>query len=323
MYDPVLLARASAQLVERCAERRARTAVLREEIYVTVPDIADIDAEMRTGLLCAVRQAFAHPDGGDLALEECRERNLALRARRTEILVDNGYPSGALDDQPDCVLCGDQGYSEGKPCVCLRKLHSDMQREQLSECLDITSQSFEAFDLSLFSTVVDTSERDSPRENMAWFLKYCRKYARCFSRDSANLLLRGGPGLGKTFLCACIAGVVSKGPFWVVYETAASAIGLMEAVKFARDTQADVQNERLFACDLLLLDDLGSEFSTQFSQSALFSLVSARLAAHRPIIATTALGEEELRRRYPSQLVSRLESFELLPLFGTDLRRQI
>ncbi|MCL2747773.1 MAG: ATP-binding protein [Oscillospiraceae bacterium] len=322
MFDPVLLARAQTLLAERRAVRDARGKKRRDEIYGSIPDIAAIDAEMRDGLLKAVRQVFSGGPAGEGAMVDCRERNLALRAKRTELLVENNYSPGALDLLPDCPLCDDQGFSEGKPCACLRKIHADMQRRLLDSRLDIREQCFENFDLSLFSPKEDLEEKESPRERMSLLLEYCRKYARRFGGDSDNLLLRGGPGLGKTYLCACIAGVVAAGPHWVIYETVASALGIMEAEKFTRDSATEGRGARLTDCDLLLLDDLGAEFHTPFSQSAILSLLSARLSGKRQTIVTTVLGEEELRRRYPPQLASRLEAFALLPLFGGDLRRR-
>ena len=322
MFDPIILSRAQARLSEGRAEREARAVRRRDNIYANLPDIELIDAEMRTGLLRAVREAFSGNPGCEIAMETCRERNLALRAKRSELLQANGYPPGVMDNPPECLLCSDTGFSDGAPCACLRLICADMQWRCLDERLDLRRQNFESFDLSLFSPEEDPLERESPRDRMKLFLEYCRKYARRFGRDSANLLLRGDPGLGKTFLCACIAGVVSAGPHWVIYETSVSAVALMEGDKFSRDFSSGEQTERLFECDLLLLDDLGAEFSTPFSHAALFSLLSARISGRRPTVATTVLREEDIRRRYPPQLTSRLESFELLPLFGADLRRK-
>jgi len=322
MFDPILLARAQARISEKKAAREARAARRHDEIHAAVPGIAAIEGQMRSGLLRAVRETFASGEKGESAMEACREHNLALRMKRSRMLTDHGYPADALDEAPDCLLCGDAGFTDGKPCFCLRQLYADMQLQSLDQRLDLLGQSFETFDLPIFSAEEDPLERESPRDRMKLLLEYCRKYTRRFGRDSANLLLRGGPGLGKTFLCACMAGEVAAGSHWVIYETAANAVALMEAEKFARDGVSGELAERLFACDLLLLDDLGAEFVTPFAQSALYQLLSARLSEHRPTIAATVLTEEELRRRYPPQMASRLESFELLPLFGEDLRRK-
>ena len=322
MFDPILFARAQTVLSENRTAREAKAARRRDEIYAALPEIADIDAQMRSGLLRAVKESFSGGTAGETAMEACRERNLALKARRIELLVTHNHPPNATDTVPDCSLCDDTGFSDGKPCSCLKQICSDLQLSALDRRLDFNRQCFESFDLSLFSADDNPSERESPRDRMNLFLEYCHKYARRFDRDSANLLLRGGPGLGKSFLCACIAGVVGAGPHWVIYETASAAVGFMETEKFSRDSISSGLAERLFLCDLLLLDDLGAEFSTPFAQSALLQLLSARMAEHRPTIAVTVLTEEELRRRYPAQLVSRLDAFELLPFFGTDLRRK-
>jgi DNA replication protein DnaC len=322
VFDTVLLSQAQTRLTERRSARAVLTARRRTEIYAALPEAADIDAQMRSGLVRAVRDAFLGGARGAAALEACRERNLALHGRRAELLVENGYAPGALDEKPDCPVCEDTGFADNRPCACLTQIYGGLQRGVLSRRLDLERQSFDTFDLSLFSDETDPAERESPRDRMDLLQAYCRKYVNRFAPDSADLLLRGGPGTGKTFLCACIAGALAAGPRWVVYETAADAVGYMEAEKFLRDPLSAERADRLLACELLLLDDLGAEFATPFSQSALFHLLSVRLAEKRRTIAVTALTEEELRRRYPPQLSSRLEAFDLLPLFGGDLRRR-
>jgi DNA replication protein DnaC len=134
-------------------------------------------------------------------------------------------------------------------------------------------------------------------------------------------LFRGGAGLGKTFLCACIAGALCDRGYWALYETAASAFAQMEAQKFARDENAGEEVQRLLRCDLLILDDVGAEFSTPFSQSAFHQILGIRLGAGRQTLLVSGLTEEDLRSRYTPQITSRLESFELLPFFGADLRK--
>ncbi len=322
MFDPALFSRAQALKSERRAERKAMTSRRRDEIYRDVPEIADIDAQMQSGLLRAVRVAFVGGLDGEAAIEACRERNMALKAKRSELLVEQGYPLDALEDRPECLLCDDTGFSQGKPCACLKQIYTELQNRMLAQKVDIDRQSFDTFDVTLFSDEPDPTEQESPRDRMRLFRNYCEKYAHRFGPDSPNLLLQGDPGLGKTFLCACIAGAVSARAHWVIYETVTAALSYMEAEKFARDSAAGEQAAQLFDCELLILDDLGAEFTTPFVQSALHHLLSTRLSAHRKTIVATALGERELRGRYNALLSSRLESFELLPLFGTDLRRR-
>ena len=164
----------------------------------------------------------------------------------------------------------------------------------------------------------------SPRKNMARILEICRSYAETFSQDSGSLLLTGDPGLGKTFLSAAIARVVSGDGWSVVYDTAGRIFQRFEAQKFGREegdgASADV--ERVLGCDLLILDDLGTEMTTAFVQSALYQIVNTRLLEKRPTILSTNLRVEALHSRYSPQIASRIEGeYQILPFFGEDIRR--
>ncbi|MDR0671892.1 MAG: ATP-binding protein [Oscillospiraceae bacterium] len=317
--DPVCLGQARVLLAQSKAAASTRLSVRRAEIYGALPAVRAIDEEMRAGLLRAVRDALS---GEEAALERCRAHNLSLRARRGALLAAGGYPPDALDDRPACALCGDTGTTgDGRLCACLRQLCIREQRRALSEKLDMAEQTFAAFDLRRFSAEADPSHGLSPRDHMDIMREYCAAYVERFGPDSPNLLFRGGAGLGKTFLCACIAGALCERGHWVLYETAAGAFALMEAQKFARDENAGEEARRLLRCDLLILDDVGAEFSTPFAQAAFHQILSARLGAGRRTLLVSGLTEEELRGRYTPQITSRLEGFELLPFFGADLRR--
>ena len=156
--------------------------------------------------------------------------------------------------------------------------------------------------------------------------EFCRRYADGFTSRSRNLLFQGGTGLGKTYLSACIARVAAGKGFSVCYDTASSALELYEKAKFSRDSaegeQAALRIRRMESCDLMILDDLGTEMVTQMSQSALYTLINNRLVNERPTIISTNLPEEELTRRYTPQIASRiLGEFQIIPFVGEDIRR--
>lgn len=153
----------------------------------------------------------------------------------------------------------------------------------------------------------------------------CREYAKDFGNNSVNLLFRGNTGLGKTFLSASIARVVSEKGFSVVYDTIVSVIEVFEMQKFDRsgDNAEDVSSRirRYLDCDLLILDDLGTEMSTAFTVSAIYSLINSRLISGGKTIISTNLSEDELKRRYTPQIASRLEGeYVLLKFAGRDIR---
>lgn len=211
-------------------------------------------------------------------------------------------------------------------CDCLRSLCTQEQIRELSKLLDLGEQSFDSFSLDYYSPLPWPGESLSPRENMEFIFDVCSSYARKFGRFYfRNLFLTGAPGLGKTFLSACIARTVSESGFSVVYDTAVNIFTRFEEQKFARDRleagEAKDETRRYLGCDLLILDDLGSELSTPFVQSALYTLINTRLTADKRTVISSNLTMDQVRARYTPQIASRLEGeYRVLPFYGEDIR---
>ena len=237
--------------------------------------------------------------------------------------VERGFTALRIRaDKPACALCGDTGYDKHGVCRCLREYYAKEQLQELSRLLPLGEARFETFRLDLYDSAVWESYGTSPRANMEHNFEVCRDYANQFSRGSGSLLLSGGTGLGKTFLSACIARVVSENGLSVVYDTAASVFSRFEDAKFRRDDGGSEDADRCMRCDLLILDDLGTEMTTSFVQSALYQIVNGRLMAGRSTIISTNLAPEEIGSRYGRPVLSRLEGeYEILPFFGKDIRR--
>ena len=191
--------------------------------------------------------------------------------------------------------------------------------------LDIGSQSFDSFELDWYSPDRGSLPR-SPRENAQRNLNLCRDFAARFRPGRENLLLFGAPGLGKTFLSACIARVVAEKGFSVCYDSASAALESYERAKFGRDTEdgeaAALRVRRMESCDLMILDDLGTEMITPMSLSALYTLINTRLVNGRKMIISTNCSEEELAKKYTPQICSRIAGeFIALPFVGQDIRK--
>ena len=256
-------------------------------------------------------------------MERLREENLRLQEEKRTLLRQMDLPEDCLDEKPVCALCGDTGYRNGRMCRCLRAYYAREQQKELSRMLDLGSQSFDTFSLEWYSEEADPRLGVSARENMDWVCRTCRRYAETFGRGSGNLLLTGNPGLGKTHLSAAIAREVSDEGWSVVYDTASRVFERFEAQKFGReDGEADTDVDRVLNCDLLILDDLGTEMVTAFVQSALYRIVNTRLMEKRPTIISTNLRPEQLAQRYSPQTASRIEGeYQILPFTGQDIRR--
>ena len=325
-YSPNVLRRAQARLSQRREERQARQEALRRQVYAQLPRVAEIDRLLRRTMAQVIAAALR--EGGDPTAEvaDIRRKNQALQQERAELLTGHGFPADALDDKPLCAKCGDSGWVGSDMCDCLKVLCTQEQIKELSQLLDLGEQSFDTFDLGFYSPEVWPAWGRSPRENMEKVLKICRDYAQNFGRYYFNnLFLSGSTGLGKTFLSACIARTVSENGFSVVYDTAGEVFARFETQKFSRDEEdareARDDTRRYLRCDLLILDDLGSEMTTPFVQSALYTLVNARLMADRRTVISSNLSMDEVRRRYSPQTASRLEGeYRVLPFYGEDIR---
>ncbi|MDD4715458.1 MAG: ATP-binding protein [Oscillospiraceae bacterium] len=325
-YDGKLLRRAIARLEAQKARREEAREKLQGEIYRKIPRIQEIDRTLRRTIPEVIAAALREGEDPVPAMEALRDRNLSLQEERALLLSQNGYSVYALDGAPACKACGDTGFRGAAVCDCLKKLYAQEQIKELSSLLNLGEQSFDAFRLDYYDTKVWPGKGISPRENMELVYEICLGYARKFGRYFFNnLFLSGGTGLGKTFLSACIAREVSERGFSVVYDTAVSVFSRFEAQKFAKDSEdtrdAKDDTRRYLRCDLLILDDLGSELTTPFVQSALYTLVNARLAAGRQTVINSNLSMEDVRRRYFPQTASRLEGeYRTLPFFGEDIR---
>lgn len=328
-YDAAIVQRASARLARRKEIRERRRWDLEQELYRRQPRLRELDraiggtmAEL-AGLAISGKPIQA--DGPEIA--DIRRRNLELQAQRAELLHTLGYEPDALDPTPACSKCGDSGWAGAEMCTCLKELCAQEQMKALTALLNLTDeQNFDRLRLDVYSDQPWEGKR-SPWENMKRVVTVCEGFARRFpDYPLHNLLLSGGTGLGKTFLSGCIAREVSGRGYSVVYDTAISLFSTFEAKKFSRDLgqerQARDDTRRYLNCDLLILDDLGSELTTPLAQSTLYEVVNSRLQGGKHTIISTNLSMEQIGARYTPQVVSRLAgAYQELTFYGDDIRR--
>ncbi len=316
-----LLARARERQGQIRTDNKAEEARRRREIYARLPEIEGLDASLRAIMGELVGRVLGRPGRSQ---EELEVESLSLQARRAALLRENGYDEHYLDPLYSCPRCRDTGWVNEGICDCLRRLYKQEQTRELAPLLGSGNETFDAFRLEYYSPAAPQGER-SPREQMQRVLTYCRNYAEEFGAASPNLLFTGAPGLGKTFLSAAIARVVAEKGFSVAYDTTAGTLASFEREKFSRDSdgQEDAASRvrQLLGCDLLILDDLGTEMSTAFTQSALYSLIDGRLRAGKKTIISTNLGYDGIAERYGAALASRLNGeYEWLTFRGRDIR---
>ena len=323
-YDPNVLQQATRRLEEARMERSRQTEQRRRQAYERQPRLAQIDRQLRQTMTGVATAALKQGEDPGPALDRLRAENLDLQDERNMLLAGMGLHPEDVDDTPACAQCGDRGWRGAVMCDCLRSLCTQEQIRSLSSLLNLGEQSFGRFRLDYYSNLPDPTTGISPRENMEKVIHpICLSYANNFGRSRLrNLFFYGAPGLGKTFLSACIARAVSEAGHSVVYDTAGSIFARFEDQKFARDAQAKDETRRYLNCDLLIVDDLGCELTTQFVQTALYTLINSRLASGRHTIISSNLTMDEVARRYSPQIASRLDGeYEALCFYGEDIRQ--
>ena len=322
--DGKILRRALDRYEEAEHRRAAEARRLRAEICEKDPRVAELDALLRASVAEAAAAAL---DGGrdvQAAVAAIQEKNLAAQEERAARIAALGYPRGCIDEEPVCPLCGDRGWVGTEPCECLMRLYREEQRKELSRLLDLQGESFGQFRLDYYDDLPDPVTGISPRRQMGMVLRICRSYAESFGPGSGNLFLTGNPGLGKTFLSACIAAAVSEKGYSVVYDTAVNVVSRFEEARFGRrgeQEEADADVRRCLRCDLLILDDLGAEMITAFTVSAVYELLNTRLREGKSTVISSNMSAEEIGRRYSLQIGSRLAgNYENLRFVGKDVR---
>ena len=318
-YSAEVLKRARARLAEAKADRESENRQHLEEAYARIPRLREIDRQLRLTMAMAAQAVFA--SGGDVqaAMNAAREKNKSLQLER-QVLIAANFEEGFLEDAPICDRCGGSGYVGSTMCECLTELCRQEQKKELT-FLSAGQERFEQFRLDYYPDRFDPKLNVNIRAIMEKTYHTCRKYAYSFSEKSPNLLFSGDTGLGKTFLSACIARTVADNGHSVVYESAGHLFTKLERAKFEGSEEARQEAVKYTACDLLIVDDLGTEMSSQFVTAALYTLINDRLLAHKPTIISTNLTVEDLTHRYSAQTVSRLRgSYIRVPFLGDDIR---
>lgn len=326
-YDGKLLARAREALECQREKNEQEHAARAARVYARVPEIERIERRMRRQMPVLVRLAVSHEPDKAERIAALREENLDLQIRRAELLTEYGWDSSYLEPIYSCEKCKDTGVFEDGVCSCLDKLYNRELTRELSALLQTGDESFENFRLELYSTEYLPEAGCSSRDCMKRVYDACRRFVDSFPNNSMNLLLQGGTGLGKTYLSACIAREIAKKGYSVCYDFCSGAIDAFETQKFGRDSaeseRAALRVQRMLSCDLLILDDLGTEMLTQMASSALYTIINTRLVNRKCTIVSTNLSDAALAERYSSQISSRLlGEYRKLPFVGReDLRR--
>lgn len=285
-----------------------------KQVYDNIPELEKIDATLGK---IGSKAALTALSGDFSSLEKLKADSKTLTARKAEILK----AAGVKAPEYSCAVCSDTGFVYGKYCECVKALAKQITFSELSKQMPITNQKFENFDLKFYSDKPDASGV-VPRKIMTGILKMAKEYCINFGSNSKNLLFMGNTGLGKTHISLSIVSEVVNRGFGVIYGSAQNLFAEVEKEHFSYSGTTE-KMDALLQVDLLVIDDLGTEFSTTFTQSVFYNIVNTRLLNGHPTIINTNLTFPEIEQRYSPRISSRfVGNYEMIKFFGTDIRQQ-
>lgn len=320
-YNNEVFKKASDIVAKRRRDALAKRESRRNSCVLLFPEIADLEKEMESSAL-DVTKALEMIDGAKEYVEKLMKKNLSSQQKIRDILVDNGFDEDYLKPEFFCKKCEDKGVVDGVICDCMKECMRVVALNEISEKIPVNEYSFDNFSLMFYPCTKDDSTSLIPRDRMENVLKFCKNYADDFSKHSESLVFSGETGLGKTHLSLAIAGKVIEKGYNVIYGSAQNLLNMLEDEKFGR-SKFDYSVEQSFLnCDLLIIDDLGSEFSTQFTVSALYNIINSRLLERKPVIISTNYSIDEMEKKYSPRITSRIfGNYRHLLFIGKDIRQ--
>lgn len=326
-YTNDILTQAKERLAERRMSAQKAADYKREQLYLQEPRLQEIDRELSQIGIDTAKTILKNADSS-VSMQQLAERSLALQNEYNSILNRLGFRPESLEPIYVCDKCADTGYIEEDNrtivCDCLKKLMSDIACEKLNAESPLQLCTFDSFNLDYYSDQPDQNG-SVPFNRMSNIYNYCRDYADNFSVTSRSLLMRGATGLGKTHLCLAIANDVVRKGMSVVYVSAPDILSRLEREHFTYQYR-DEENtfNSLMKCDLLIIDDLGTEFVTPFTVSTVYNIFNSRILSGKPIIMNTNLTMNELLTTYSQRFVSRvMGSCDKLDFIGEDIRPRL
>lgn len=291
----------------------------RDEIFRKIPRIKEIENDIGARSLSVARNAIS---SGDLrVLEKLKEEIKALREEKYYLLEMAGYPADYLTLKYHCKKCEDTGLVNGKRCSCYNNMLINAYYEDTEFATQLKKYNFANFDISLFDDTSGLNGTDmTVRSLMIAYLKYLKDYIENFGKASDNILITGGTGTGKTFISTCIANELIKKGHSVVYRTVDSLISELSSIKFGEDTDS-ISEDMLLKCDLLIIDDLGTENITDYTRTLFFNFLNKKLLLNNKMIINTNFSLSDLQEKYSERTSSRLiGEFKMMNIPGIDLR---
>ncbi len=297
----------------------------KEKLYRKIPKLKKIDNEIKSHSLKTSKLVLKNPENIEAEISKLKTFIDELKKEKAFILTENNVPLDYLTLKYDCNFCEDTGFlKNGKKCKCFKQkiISGYYEMSNLQHKLD--TENFKNFDISIFSDNTVTGHKKNQKENIKEILSKTESFATSFDSSKVkNLFFYGPTGQGKTYLCNCIANSLINKGYLVIYQTAFKLIEIIENARFNKNTfsNKDENYQMLFNADLLILDDLGTEFINTFTNVEIFNIINTRLNQNKKTIISTNLSPVQIKEKYSDRISSRLfGNYEMLSFYGSDLR---
>lgn len=309
-------------IAKRELDRRREKATLsaqsqETELLSEIPELSQIKSRLAQ-IGFNISKVFFMNSDKKAEIEKLANESLELQKKRDELLEKHGYSSDALEVHYSCPHCSDTGFIGERLCKCQTELLKEIEKREIGKLAPLEECTFESFDVNYYPE--ESENGISPKLKAQKILDSCRSYAGSFTPDSKNIMFMGGTGLGKTHLSLAIANVAISRGYHAVYGTAQNILSDLEAERFGR-TARNYSQSSVLDCDLLVFDDLGCEFTNQYSVSELYNIINSRILSRRATIISTNIGFDELSSKYDQRITSRISGeYSVLTLIGNDIR---
>lgn len=293
----------------------------RERIYKELPELDTLDRRIAEASVSAARAAL---EGDTAALDRLADHNRRISEEKQQLLCAAGYPADYLELTYTCPECKDTGFIDREKCHCFKQALTFAMSEASTLPRILEKENFETFSFSYYDDMTaDSQLRVTPRDNMRKIINDAKRFVEDFDTQSRSILIYGNTGVGKTFLTNCIAKALLDSAHHVVYMTSHALFETFESHRFNHEEQADAGSlyQYIFQCDLLIIDDLGTELSNTFTNSMLYTCINERQLHGKSTVISTNLSLEQLRDRYSERIFSRITgNYTLWKLIGKDIR---
>lgn len=316
-YNRIVREYDARQLANRHAlEKKQATA------YETIPQLHEFDASIAEQSVAAAKLAL---NGDTEAVKKLKSKIAELSQEKEALLLAHGFPKNYLTPDYQCPICQDTGYVGREKCQCFKQAIVDLLYSQSNIKTAIANENFETFSYDYYDqNYVEETTGLSPYENIRKVVKECIEFIKNFNDSYENILFYGNTGVGKTFLSNCIAKELLNTSHTVIYLTSFQLFDILEKNKFHKsddDFETMEQFNGILNCDLLIIDDLGTELNNSFISSQLYLCINERYLSKKSTIISTNLSLDELNRMYSERIFSRITSnYKLLKIVGDDIR---